>query len=48
MLSSSNIDVKPLVNKMFEYDDRVRVFEIAASPPLADVKIQGVMPQSGK
>jgi D-xylulose reductase len=48
MLSSGNIDVKPLVNKMFEYDDRERVFEIAASPPLADVKMQVVMTQSGK
>jgi D-xylulose reductase len=48
MLSSSNIDVKSLVTKTFEYGGCLRVFEIAASPPLADVKIQGVMPQSGK
>ena len=48
MLSSSSIDVKSLDTKTFEYDDCVRVFEIAASPQPVDVKMQGVMPQSGK
>ena len=45
MLSSGAIDVKPLITKTFEFKDSVRAFEIAASAPPADVKMQIVLPQ---
>ena len=45
MLSSGAIDVKPLITRTFRFDDSVRAFEIAASAPAADVKMQIVLPQ---
>lgn len=45
MLSSGMIDVKPLITRTFEFEDSVRAFEIAASSPPADVKMQIVLPQ---
>jgi D-xylulose reductase len=45
MLSSGAIDVKPLITRTFEFDDSVRAFEIAASAPKGDVKMQIAMPQ---
>lgn len=45
MLSSGAIDVKPLITKTFEFKDSVHAFEIAASAPPADVKMQIVLPQ---
>ncbi len=45
MLSSGAIDVKPLITRTFDFDDAVRAFEIAASAPPADVKMQIELPQ---
>lgn len=45
MLSSGAIDVKPLITKTFDFKDSVRAFDIAASAPAADVKMQIVLPQ---
>jgi threonine dehydrogenase-like Zn-dependent dehydrogenase len=45
MLSSGAIDVKPLITRTFEFDESVRAFEIAASAPKGDVKMQIAMPQ---
>jgi D-xylulose reductase len=45
MLSSGAIDVKPLITRTFEFDDSIRAFEIAASAPKGDVKMQIAMPQ---
>lgn len=45
MLSSGNINVKPLITRKFDFDDSIRAFEIAASAPPADVKIQIELPQ---
>jgi D-xylulose reductase len=45
MLSSGAIDVKPLITRTFEFEDSVQAFEIAASAPPADVKMQIAMPQ---
>ncbi|SPF80644.1 NAD(P)-dependent alcohol dehydrogenase [Pseudoprimorskyibacter insulae] len=45
MLSSGAIDVKPLITRTFDFEDSVRAFEIAASAPPADVKMQIVLPQ---
>ncbi|MBU0645022.1 MAG: NAD(P)-dependent alcohol dehydrogenase [Alphaproteobacteria bacterium] len=45
MLSSGAIDVKPLITRTFEFSDSVKAFEIAASAPPADVKMQIVLPQ---
>lgn len=45
MLSSGAIDVKPLITRTFDFNDSVRAFEIAASAPPADVKMQIVLPQ---
>jgi D-xylulose reductase len=45
MLASGAIDVKPLITRTFEFDDSVRAFEIAASAPKGDVKMQIAMPQ---
>lgn len=45
MLSSGAIDVKPLITRKFEFNDSVRAFEIAASAPPADVKMQIELPQ---
>lgn len=45
MLASGAIDVKPLITRKFDFNDSVRAFEIAASAPLADVKMQIELPQ---
>lgn len=45
MLGSGAIDVKPLITRTFQFDDSVRAFEIAASAPPADVKMQIELPQ---
>lgn len=45
MLSSGAIDVKPLITRVFEFEDSVRAFEIAASAPQEDVKMQIELPQ---
>lgn len=45
MMSSGNINVKPLITQTFDFEDSVRAFEIAASAPPADVKIQIELPQ---
>lgn len=45
MLGSGAIDVKPLITRTFDFDDSVRAFEVAASAPQADVKMQIELPQ---
>jgi D-xylulose reductase len=45
MLASGAINVKPLLTRNFEFKDSVRAFEIAASAPKGDVKMQIVLPQ---
>ncbi|SDI60714.1 NAD(P)-dependent alcohol dehydrogenase [Salipiger marinus] len=45
MLASGAIDVKPLITRTFDFEDSVRAFEIAASAPPADVKMQIALPQ---
>lgn len=45
MLNSGAIDVKPLITQTFDFSESIRAFEIAASAPLADVKMQIELPQ---
>jgi D-xylulose reductase len=45
MLASGAIDVKPLLTRKFEFAESVRAFEIAASAPAGDVKMQIELPQ---
>lgn len=45
MIASGAIDVKPLITRTFDFKDSVRAFEIAASAPPGDVKMQIEMPQ---
>lgn len=45
MLASGAIDINPLITRTFEFKDSVHAFEIAASAPPADVKMQIVLPQ---
>ena len=45
MLASGAIDVKPLITRTFDFEDSVRAFEIAASAPPADGKMQIALPQ---
>ena len=45
MLASGAIDVKPLITRTFAFEDSVHAFEVAASAPPADVKMQIVLPQ---
>lgn len=45
MLASGAIDVKPLITRTFGFDESVRAFEIAASTPKGEVKMQIEMPQ---
>ena len=40
MLSSGAIDVKPLITRTFGFDDSVEAFELAASAPAGEVKMQ--------
>ena len=44
MLSSGAIDVKPLITRTFGFDESVEAFEIAASAPAGEVKMQIEMP----
>jgi len=45
MLSSGAIDVKPLITRTFGFDESVEAFEIAASAPKGEVKMQILLPQ---
>ena len=45
MLASGAIDVKPLITRTFDFAESVHAFEVAASAPPADVKMQIVLPQ---
>lgn len=45
MLSSGAIDVKPLITRRFGFEESVRAFEIAASAPKGEVKMQIELPQ---
>jgi D-xylulose reductase len=45
MLASGTIDVKPLITRTFAFDDSVAAFEIAATNPPSDVKMQILLPQ---
>ena len=45
MLASGAIDVKPLITRTFAFDDSVHAFDVAASMPPRDVKMQILMPQ---
>ena len=45
MISSGAIDVKPLITRTFAFEDSVHAFDLAASAPLADVKMQIELPQ---
>lgn len=45
LMSSGAIDVKPLITRSFDFADGVKAFEIAASAPQGQVKMQIVLPQ---
>lgn len=45
MIASGAIDVKPLITRTFDFNDSVHAFEIAASAPASDVKMQIELPQ---
>jgi len=45
MLSSGAIDVKPLITRKFEFEESVHAFEVAASAPKGQVKMQIELPQ---
>ena len=45
MLASGAIDVKPLITRSFDFSDSVEAFELAASAPAGDVKMQIELPQ---
>lgn len=45
MLASGAIDVKPLITRKFAFEESVHAFEVAASAPKGDVKMQIEMPQ---
>ncbi len=45
MLSSGAIDVAPLITRTFEFGQSVEAFEIAASAPRGEVKMQIVLPE---
>lgn len=45
MLGSGAIDVKPLITRTFAFDDSVEAFDIAATAPPHDVKMQIEIPQ---
>lgn len=45
MLASGAIDVRPLITRTFDFKDSVHAFEVAASAPVGDVKMQIEMPQ---
>ncbi len=45
MLASGAIDVKPLITRTFPFADSIHAFELAATAPPADVKMQIELPQ---
>jgi D-xylulose reductase len=45
MLASGAIDVKPLITRKFAFEESVHAFEVAASAPKGDVKMQIELPQ---
>lgn len=45
MISSGAIDVNPLITRTFQFEESVQAFEVAASAPPADVKMQIELPQ---
>lgn len=45
MLASGTIDVKPLITSTFDFEDSVRAFDLAASAPPSEVKMQIELPQ---
>jgi D-xylulose reductase len=45
MLASGAIDVKPLITRKFAFEESVHAFELAASAPKGDVKMQIELPQ---
>lgn len=45
MLSSGAIDVEPLITRTFGFDESVEAFEVAASAPKGEVKMQILLPQ---
>jgi D-xylulose reductase len=45
MIASGAINVKPLITRTFDFNESVRAFEIAASAPPNDVKMQIQLPQ---
>ncbi|WP_371157498.1 NAD(P)-dependent alcohol dehydrogenase [Jannaschia sp. 2305UL9-9] len=45
MLASGAIDVKPLITRTFDFDRSIEAFDLAASAPPSEVKIQIVLPQ---
>jgi D-xylulose reductase len=45
MLASGAIDVKPLITRTFGFDESVAAFELAASAPPGEVKMQIVLPE---
>ena len=44
MVSSGSIDVKALITRTFSFHESIEAFDLAASAPLADVKMQIVLP----
>ena len=44
MISSGSIDVKPLITRTFSFEDSAEAFDIAASTPPEEVKMQIVLP----
>ncbi len=45
MLASGAIDVKPLITRTFDFSESVAAFDLAASAPSGDVKMQIELPQ---
>jgi len=43
MLASGAINVKPLITRSFEFSESVKAFEVAASAPKGDVKMQIIL-----
>jgi len=45
MLASGAIDVAPLITRTFDFEDSIKAFDIAASAPAGEVKMQILMPR---
>ena len=45
MIASGAIDIRPLITRTFAFSDSVHAFEVAASAPPGDVKLQIELPQ---